>query len=79
MQTDPTARKEMLQRGFRGVPAFIIGEDAFVGLDYDRIERAIDYNVITCPHCKNKLRVPKSKSRIRITCPHCEAQFMHQN
>lgn len=78
MQTDTAARQEMMQRGFRGVPAFIIGNEAFVGLDYDRIEQAIDYKVQACPSCGNKLRIPKGKGKIRITCPHCKQQFIQQ-
>lgn len=68
----------MMRRGFRGVPAFIIGDEAFTGLDYDRIERAIDYRVQPCPNCQHKIRIPKGKGKIRITCPHCSQQFIQQ-
>ena len=29
-----------------------------------------------CPNCKQKLRVPKGRSKIRITCPKCRNQFI---
>lgn len=35
-----------------------------------------DHRYFTCPHCKNKLRVPRGKGKIQITCPVCRTQFV---
>ena len=72
---DVTARNEMIKRGIRGVPAFLIGDEMVEGLDRVKIERLIDYNVINCPDCNTRLRVPKDKGKIKVTCPKCSSQF----
>lgn len=33
------------------------------------------YKYFRCPSCKNKLRVPRGKGKIRITCPKCGQRF----
>ena len=35
-----------------------------------------DHRYFTCPHCKNKLRVPRGKGKIQITCPVCHTEFI---
>ena len=35
-----------------------------------------DYKVFKCPSCKQKLRVPKGKGKIRITCRRCQREFI---
>lgn len=34
------------------------------------------YRFYKCPSCKQKLRVPKGKKKIKITCPNCSTQFV---
>lgn len=34
------------------------------------------YRFYKCPSCKQKIRVPRGKSKIRITCPNCKTQFV---
>ena len=75
ISVDAEARKELMKRGIRGVPAFIIGNDTVVGLDTERIEDLIDYLVINCNKCSTRLRVPKNKGKILITCPNCNNEF----
>lgn len=34
------------------------------------------YKYTKCPECKQKVRVPKGKNKIRITCPSCQNKFI---
>lgn len=34
------------------------------------------YKYYSCPECKQKIRVPKGKNKVKITCPNCQAQFI---
>ncbi|MCD7920838.1 MAG: hypothetical protein LUG27_00020 [Clostridiales bacterium] len=34
------------------------------------------YRFFVCPHCSQKVRVPKGKGRIEITCPKCRTSFI---
>jgi len=75
ISTDTSARSELMKRGVRGVPTFIIGDDVVVGLDTQKIESLIDYSVVNCPNCPTRLRIPIGKGKITITCPNCKNQF----
>ena len=33
------------------------------------------YRFFVCPHCSQKVRVPKGKGKIEITCPKCRTEF----
>lgn len=70
-----SARNELIKRGIRGVPTFIIGDDVVEGIDTKRIESLIDYNIINCTGCNARLRVPKNKGKISATCPKCNSTF----
>jgi len=72
---DVAARNELIKRGIRGVPTFMIGEEVVEGLDTAKIERLIDYSVVNCPNCNSRLRVPKGKGKIKITCQKCKSGF----
>ena len=41
----------------------------------DRYEQRKEYAFFTCPGCKQIVRVPKNKGRIRITCRRCGYSF----
>ena len=41
----------------------------------DRFEQRKEYAFFTCPGCKQLVRVPKNKGRIRITCRRCGYSF----
>lgn len=41
----------------------------------DRFDQRKDYCFFTCPGCKQTVRVPKNKGRIRITCRRCGYSF----
>ena len=34
------------------------------------------YRYFKCPHCGQKVRVPKGKGKISITCPKCRQEFI---
>lgn len=34
------------------------------------------YRYYSCPTCKQKLRVPRKKGKIRIRCPKCGTEFL---
>lgn len=34
------------------------------------------FKVYKCPECKQKVRVPKGRKKIRITCPACQHKFV---
>lgn len=69
------AQKKMMDMGLRGVPAFIIGDEVIVGLDTARIEAALDYKVEKCPHCEQKMRIPKGEGKVRVNCSNCGKEF----
>lgn len=75
---DPNARQEMMNLGFMGVPSFVIGEESFSGFDRERIDQLIDYSIISCPNCGQKMRAPKEKKNLLFTCPSCEKKFSYK-
>ena len=62
--------------GAKGVPTFKIGEEVIVGFNKEKILSLIDYKVINCPECSQKIRVPKNKGKIKITCKSCKNKFI---
>jgi glutaredoxin 3 len=73
--TDILARRELMNRGIRGVPAFFIGDDVVVGFDIKKIEELLDYLIVDCTKCSSKLRLPKNKGNIVVSCPKCKNEF----
>ena len=75
LNKDMDARREFSSRGFQGVPAFIIGDESVVGLDTRKIESLMENELVTCPECNSRLRLPSGKGKIRVTCPKCGNLF----
>jgi tRNA(Ile2) C34 agmatinyltransferase TiaS len=65
----------MRQHKMMGVPAFIVGDESFVGLDINKLESLIDYRIEKCPSCGQLLRLPKNKGTILVTCSKCQEKF----
>ena len=40
-----------------------------------RAKQSKQYKFFKCPNCKQELRVPKGKGKIKITCPSCKQTF----
>lgn len=34
------------------------------------------FKITKCPNCKEKVRVPRGKKKIRVTCPSCKETFI---
>jgi glutaredoxin 3 len=76
---DLAARQEFERRGLRGVPSFLIGNEVVAGLDRQKIQSLLAFNVFSCPTCQKKLRVPRGKGKIRVTCPECKSQSVQES
>lgn len=40
-----------------------------------RLAESRTHKYLTCPNCKQKLRVPRGNGKITVTCPKCRNQF----
>ncbi|MGX7244699.1 hypothetical protein ACWOC1_07595 [Enterococcus quebecensis] len=43
----------------------------------ERINTRKAYKYFKCPTCKQQLRAPKGKGKIKVTCSKCNGQFYH--
>ena len=44
--------------------------------DSSRAKADPDFRILPCPQCKQKVRVPRGKGKIRIHCPKCGNDFI---
>lgn len=44
-----------------------------------RIKDSRLHRYYKCPQCKQEVRVPKGKGKIRITCPKCKTEFVRKS
>ncbi len=49
---------------------------AWFGKKRTRINNSKTYRYFKCPGCKQEVRVPRGKGKIRITCPKCKTEFI---
>ena len=75
VNTDAKANEEFRELGLSGVPSFVIGDEVIEGLDMNMIESLMDYEVVNCPGCDVRLRLPKNKGKISVSCPECDEKF----
>ena len=33
------------------------------------------YKHLACPHCGQRMRIPRGKGKVRVTCPKCKTRF----
>lgn len=69
------ARQEMTKRKLTGVPVFLIGGDAVVGLDREKVLKLVDHRLQQCPGCKASVRVPVNEGKIKAKCPKCKTEL----
>jgi glutaredoxin len=60
---------------YHGVPAFKINDEFIVGFDKNRILEKIRFDIVKCPECGQKLRLPADKGKLRVTCSECGHKF----
>ena len=65
---------DMTSRFRRGGGGY--GRQQSAGERRARREQNKAYRFFLCPHCSQKVRVPRGKGRIEITCPKCRTTFI---
>lgn len=54
---------------------FIIGGKVVVGLDTAKIENLMEFQIVSCPSCESRLRLPSNKGKPKVICPKCKYEF----
>lgn len=39
------------------------------------VSQKLNYKIVTCPQCNQKLRLPRRKGKITVTCRRCHSEF----
>lgn len=45
----------------------------------DHMDQMKEYRFFKCPNCKQKVRVPRGKGKIKIHCPRCHNDFIKKS
>ena len=43
------------------------------------MEQRKDYQIYTCPQCRQKIRMPRGKGKVEISCPKCHTKFIKKS
>ena len=73
---DRAAASELASVNIMGVPAFKINGEYIIGFDRNRIEEMIKFDIVKCPECSQKLRLPAGKGKLKATCRECGHKFI---
>jgi len=76
VETDSASASELASANIMGVPAFKINGEFIIGFNKNRIDELMKYDVVKCPGCSQKLRLPAGKGKLRATCRNCGHTFM---
>jgi len=49
---------------------------SWIGKKQYRLKDSRTHKYYSCPSCKQTVRVPKGKGKIKITCPKCKTEFI---
>lgn len=52
---------------------------SFFRKNKDHMGQLKDYRFFKCPNCKQKVRVPRGKGKIKIHCPRCHNDFIKKS
>ena len=48
---------------------------AYINLKKEQVKNRQTYRYFRCPACKQQLRAPKNRGKIKVTCSKCKNQF----
>lgn len=58
---------------------FLSIRDSFLGIFRRGGRSEAGYRIYVCPKCRQKIRIPKGKGKIRIRCPRCGHEFIKRS
>lgn len=75
VSTDALARSEMQSLGAMGVPTLVVNGQMMVGFNPQELQKLLLKQVIPCPNCHGKIRLPADKGTLDVACPKCQHRF----
>lgn len=67
-----------IQKRYAENQKFLHMRDRFVDFFLNlrsNLAQARDYHIYKCPHCNQKIRIPRGKGHIMVRCPRCGFEF----
>ncbi len=75
VDTDQQAQREMQALGAMGVPTLKVNGQVMVGFNPTQLAELLTKQLVSCPQCGQKLRLPANKGTLKVTCTKCQHQF----
>ena len=69
----PLDEEKKQARKIRKEKKSLAKEEMMVKKEQDR-----EFRFFNCPHCKQRLRVPRGNGKVEITCPNCGNRFIRK-